>query len=194
MNEEYWSITKSAFISPSKCPSLCPVFSPRLGQMVRGRSVVLRAAGEGRPCPEQLTQHRSCPVKPCYSWLLGPWSPCRVQVWLSPASASQGLLGFPAARFNNRNRHGMAELIEATILGVEVSLWALTVPIRSVGEQGESGAVNLCTSSSTHQQWFIAMWVQVPPAYRGMKVDLRSNCAWVCAWVGIVTVTYNLIV
>ncbi|RLW04959.1 hypothetical protein DV515_00005690 [Chloebia gouldiae] len=50
-----------------------------LGQMVRGRSVVLRAAGEGRPCPEQLTQHRSCPVKPCYSWLLGPWSPCTVQ-------------------------------------------------------------------------------------------------------------------
>ncbi|RMC18815.1 hypothetical protein DUI87_04711 [Hirundo rustica rustica] len=47
--------------------------------MVRGRSVVLRAAGEGRPCPEQLTQHRSCPVKPCYSWLLGPWSPCTVQ-------------------------------------------------------------------------------------------------------------------
>uniref|UniRef100_A0A8C0URH5 Thrombospondin type-1 domain-containing protein 7B-like n=1 Tax=Cyanistes caeruleus TaxID=156563 RepID=A0A8C0URH5_CYACU len=48
-------------------------------QMVRGRSVVLRAAGEGRPCPEQLSQHRSCPVKPCYSWLLGPWSPCTVQ-------------------------------------------------------------------------------------------------------------------
>uniref|UniRef100_A0A8C3K8S6 Thrombospondin type 1 domain containing 7B n=1 Tax=Calidris pygmaea TaxID=425635 RepID=A0A8C3K8S6_9CHAR len=65
--------------SVSGSPSPCPVFSPRLGQMVRGRSVVLQAAGEGRPCPEQLTQHRSCPVKPCYSWLLGPWSPCRVQ-------------------------------------------------------------------------------------------------------------------
>uniref|UniRef100_A0A663NAP1 Thrombospondin type 1 domain containing 7B n=1 Tax=Athene cunicularia TaxID=194338 RepID=A0A663NAP1_ATHCN len=70
---------KSPFLSSSGSPSPCPVFSPRLGQMVRGRSVVLRAAGEGRPCPEQLTQHRSCPVKPCYSWLLGPWSPCRLQ-------------------------------------------------------------------------------------------------------------------
>jgi len=60
--------------------------------MVRGRSVLLQAAGEGRPCPEQLTQHRSCPVKPCYSWLLGPWSPCRVQVRLPPA-----LLLAPAA-------------------------------------------------------------------------------------------------
>uniref|UniRef100_A0A8C3TQM7 Thrombospondin type 1 domain containing 7B n=1 Tax=Catharus ustulatus TaxID=91951 RepID=A0A8C3TQM7_CATUS len=58
----------------SQCSHSCGT-----GQMVRGRSVVLRAAGEGRPCPEQLTQHRSCPVKPCYSWLLGPWSPCTVQ-------------------------------------------------------------------------------------------------------------------
>uniref|UniRef100_A0A8C5TQ57 Thrombospondin type-1 domain-containing protein 7A n=1 Tax=Malurus cyaneus samueli TaxID=2593467 RepID=A0A8C5TQ57_9PASS len=59
----------------SQCSHTCGVG----GQMVRGRSVLLRAAGEGRRCPEQLTQHRSCPVKPCYSWLLGPWSPCTVQ-------------------------------------------------------------------------------------------------------------------
>ncbi|NXN47599.1 THS7B protein, partial [Rhinoptilus africanus] len=65
----------SAWSAWSQCSHTCGAG----GQMVRGRSVVLRAAGEGRPCPRQLTQHRSCPVKPCYSWLLGPWSPCRVQ-------------------------------------------------------------------------------------------------------------------
>lgn len=72
------------FLSFSLAASLLGCVLPALGQMVRGRSVVLRAAGEGRPCPEQLTQHRSCPVKPCYSWLLGPWSPCTVQVGLFP--------------------------------------------------------------------------------------------------------------
>ncbi|XP_054033191.1 thrombospondin type-1 domain-containing protein 7B [Dryobates pubescens] len=65
----------SAWSAWSQCSHTCGAG----GQMVRGRSVVLQAAGEGRPCPEQLTQHRSCPVKPCYSWQLGPWSPCRVQ-------------------------------------------------------------------------------------------------------------------
>ncbi|XP_061210326.1 thrombospondin type-1 domain-containing protein 7B isoform X2 [Neopsephotus bourkii] len=65
----------SAWSAWSQCSHTCGTG----GQMVRGRSVVLQAEGEGRPCPEQLTQHRSCPVKPCYSWLLGPWSPCRVQ-------------------------------------------------------------------------------------------------------------------
>ncbi|NXQ22466.1 THS7B protein, partial [Peucedramus taeniatus] len=66
-------------LSPWSAWSQCSHTCGAGGQMVRGRSVVLRAAGEGRPCPEQLTQHRSCPVKPCYSWLLGPWSPCMVQ-------------------------------------------------------------------------------------------------------------------
>uniref|UniRef100_A0A8C3TSW4 Thrombospondin type 1 domain containing 7B n=1 Tax=Catharus ustulatus TaxID=91951 RepID=A0A8C3TSW4_CATUS len=66
-------------LSPWSAWSQCSHSCGTGGQMVRGRSVVLRAAGEGRPCPEQLTQHRSCPVKPCYSWLLGPWSPCTVQ-------------------------------------------------------------------------------------------------------------------
>ncbi|XP_069717652.1 thrombospondin type-1 domain-containing protein 7B isoform X1 [Phaenicophaeus curvirostris] len=65
----------SAWSAWSQCSHTCGAG----GQMVRVRSVLLRAVGEGRPCPEQLTQHRSCPVKPCYSWLLGPWSPCRVQ-------------------------------------------------------------------------------------------------------------------
>ncbi|XP_015490887.1 thrombospondin type-1 domain-containing protein 7B [Parus major] len=66
-------------LSPWSAWSQCSHTCGTGGQMVRGRSVVLRAAGEGRPCPEQLSQHRSCPVKPCYSWLLGPWSPCTVQ-------------------------------------------------------------------------------------------------------------------
>ncbi|NXK87861.1 THS7B protein, partial [Formicarius rufipectus] len=66
-------------LSPWSAWSQCSHTCGTGGQMVRGRSVVLRAAGEGRPCPEQLSQHRSCPVKPCYSWLLGPWSPCRLQ-------------------------------------------------------------------------------------------------------------------
>ncbi|XP_005519659.1 PREDICTED: thrombospondin type-1 domain-containing protein 7B [Pseudopodoces humilis] len=66
-------------LSPWSAWSQCSHTCGAGGQMVRGRSVVLRAAGEGRPCPEQLSQHRSCPVKPCYSWLLGPWSPCTVQ-------------------------------------------------------------------------------------------------------------------
>ncbi|KFR14036.1 Thrombospondin type-1 domain-containing protein 7B, partial [Opisthocomus hoazin] len=74
----------SAWSAWSQCSQTCGAG----GQMVRGRSVLLQAAGEGRPCPEQLTQHRSCPVKPCYSWLLGPWSPCR---WIG--AAGRGLEG-----------------------------------------------------------------------------------------------------
>lgn len=76
--------------SPPNLPLLLPVevshravsLSPP-GQMVRGRAVLLQAMGEGRPCPAQLAQHRSCPVKPCYSWRLGPWSSCRLQVGLT---------------------------------------------------------------------------------------------------------------
>nr|XP_038038274.1 LOW QUALITY PROTEIN: thrombospondin type-1 domain-containing protein 7B [Anas platyrhynchos] len=65
----------SAWSAWSQCSQTCGAG----GQMVRGRAVLLQAEGEGRPCPAQLTQHRSCPVKPCYSWHLGPWSPCRLQ-------------------------------------------------------------------------------------------------------------------
>ncbi|NWR84339.1 THS7B protein, partial [Furnarius figulus] len=66
-------------LSPWSAWSQCSHTCGAGGQMVRGRSVVVWAAGEGRACPEQLSQHRSCPVKPCYSWLLGPWSPCTLQ-------------------------------------------------------------------------------------------------------------------
>uniref|UniRef100_A0A669PYP8 Thrombospondin type-1 domain-containing protein 7A n=1 Tax=Phasianus colchicus TaxID=9054 RepID=A0A669PYP8_PHACC len=65
----------SAWSAWSQCSQTCGSG----GQMVRGRTVLLKAAAEGRPCPAQLSQHRSCPVKPCYSWHLGPWSPCRLQ-------------------------------------------------------------------------------------------------------------------
>ncbi len=52
------------------------------GQMTRSR-VVLQPAGEGgRPCPSQLSQTRPCPIRPCYSWILGDWRPCRVEVVL----------------------------------------------------------------------------------------------------------------
>ncbi|XP_072198495.1 thrombospondin type-1 domain-containing protein 7B [Excalfactoria chinensis] len=65
----------SAWSAWSQCSQTCGSG----GQMVRGRTVLLKAAAEGRPCPGQLSQHRSCPVKPCYSWHLGPWSSCRLQ-------------------------------------------------------------------------------------------------------------------
>nr|XP_055040560.1 thrombospondin type-1 domain-containing protein 7B isoform X1 [Misgurnus anguillicaudatus]XP_055040561.1 thrombospondin type-1 domain-containing protein 7B isoform X1 [Misgurnus anguillicaudatus]XP_055040562.1 thrombospondin type-1 domain-containing protein 7B isoform X1 [Misgurnus anguillicaudatus]XP_055040563.1 thrombospondin type-1 domain-containing protein 7B isoform X1 [Misgurnus anguillicaudatus] len=59
----------------SECSHTCGNQS----QMTRSR-VVLQSAGEGgRPCPSQLSQTRSCPIKPCYSWRLGNWSPCRVE-------------------------------------------------------------------------------------------------------------------
>ncbi|XP_016380716.1 thrombospondin type-1 domain-containing protein 7B-like [Sinocyclocheilus rhinocerous] len=48
-------------------------------QMTRSR-VVLQPAGEGgRPCPSQLSQTHPCPIRPCYSWRLGDWRPCRVE-------------------------------------------------------------------------------------------------------------------
>ncbi|KAA0707575.1 Thrombospondin type-1 domain-containing protein 7B [Triplophysa tibetana] len=59
----------------SECSHTCGSQS----QMTRTR-IVLQSAGEGgRPCPSQLSQTRSCPIRPCYSWRLGDWSPCRVE-------------------------------------------------------------------------------------------------------------------
>ncbi|XP_072730524.1 thrombospondin type-1 domain-containing protein 7B isoform X4 [Ciconia boyciana] len=119
----------SAWSAWSQCSHTCGAG----GQMVRGRSVVLRAVGEGRPCPEQLAQHRSCPVKPCYSWLLGPWSPCRVQVGLSPAP--RGLLGAPAAGVDGKNHRDTAQSIEAAARGSEASLR----PLKALGGQCGDG-------------------------------------------------------
>ncbi|KAG8548211.1 hypothetical protein GDO81_026154 [Engystomops pustulosus] len=50
-------------------------------QQMRSRHIKMHAEGEGRPCPTQLTQYRSCAVNPCYSWNFGQWSTCRVEVW-----------------------------------------------------------------------------------------------------------------
>ncbi|XP_019378020.1 PREDICTED: thrombospondin type-1 domain-containing protein 7B [Gavialis gangeticus] len=65
----------SKWSSWSQCSHTCGVG----GQMTRTRSIIMQAQGEGRPCPTQLTQYRNCPVKPCYSWILGEWSPCKVE-------------------------------------------------------------------------------------------------------------------
>ncbi|ELV10224.1 Thrombospondin type-1 domain-containing protein 7B [Tupaia chinensis] len=47
--------------------------------MSRTRFITLPTQGEGRPCPSDLTQHKSCPVTPCYSWVLGNWSACKLE-------------------------------------------------------------------------------------------------------------------
>nr|XP_015213731.1 PREDICTED: thrombospondin type-1 domain-containing protein 7B isoform X1 [Lepisosteus oculatus]XP_015213732.1 PREDICTED: thrombospondin type-1 domain-containing protein 7B isoform X1 [Lepisosteus oculatus] len=49
------------------------------GLMARTRSVIQQAHDEGRPCPAQLTQVKPCPIRPCFSWLKGEWSQCRVE-------------------------------------------------------------------------------------------------------------------
>ncbi|XP_062861779.1 thrombospondin type-1 domain-containing protein 7B, partial [Trichomycterus rosablanca] len=49
------------------------------GVMTRSRRVLQEAGEEGRPCPSQLSQTKPCPIRPCYSWLLGEWTPCYVE-------------------------------------------------------------------------------------------------------------------
>nr|XP_023677065.1 thrombospondin type-1 domain-containing protein 7B-like isoform X1 [Paramormyrops kingsleyae] len=49
------------------------------GQMVRSRTMLQQAHEEGRPCPSQLSQTKPCPIRPCYKWVLGKWSPCHVE-------------------------------------------------------------------------------------------------------------------
>ncbi|GAA6088520.1 thrombospondin type-1 domain-containing protein 7B isoform X1, partial [Tachysurus ichikawai] len=49
------------------------------GLMSRSRRVLQNAHEEGRPCPSQLSQTKPCPIRPCYSWLLGVWSSCHVE-------------------------------------------------------------------------------------------------------------------
>ncbi|XP_028971693.2 thrombospondin type-1 domain-containing protein 7B isoform X3 [Esox lucius] len=59
----------------SECSHTCG----HQGQMLRSRSILQSAHKEGRPCPSQLLHTRSCPIRPCYSWLLGDWSLCHVE-------------------------------------------------------------------------------------------------------------------
>lgn len=51
-----------------------------LGRMSRTRFIIMPTQGEGRPCPTELTQQKTCPVTPCYSWVLGNWSACKLEV------------------------------------------------------------------------------------------------------------------
>lgn len=51
-----------------------------LGRMSRTRFIMMPTQGEGRPCPTELTQQKTCPVTPCYSWVLGNWSACKLEV------------------------------------------------------------------------------------------------------------------
>lgn len=48
--------------------------------MSRTRFVIMPTQGEGRPCPTELTQQKTCPVTPCYSWVLSNWSACKLEV------------------------------------------------------------------------------------------------------------------
>ncbi|XP_012505956.1 PREDICTED: thrombospondin type-1 domain-containing protein 7B [Propithecus coquereli] len=49
------------------------------GRMSRTRFIIMPTQGEGRPCPTELNQQKTCPVTPCYSWVLGNWSACKLE-------------------------------------------------------------------------------------------------------------------
>uniref|UniRef100_A0A8C5MBU9 Thrombospondin type-1 domain-containing protein 7A n=1 Tax=Leptobrachium leishanense TaxID=445787 RepID=A0A8C5MBU9_9ANUR len=59
----------------SPCSHTCGIG----GQMVRSRQILLQDHGNGRPCPAQLKQYKSCPAYPCYAWSFGEWSKCKVE-------------------------------------------------------------------------------------------------------------------
>ncbi|KAL2081498.1 hypothetical protein ACEWY4_023351 [Coilia grayii] len=85
--ETQWELVVSCFV---ECPVNCILSEwsawtecshtcGSQGQVVRTRSVLQAAHEEGRPCPSQLSQTKPCPIRPCYTWHLGEWSPCRVE-------------------------------------------------------------------------------------------------------------------
>ncbi|VFV43962.1 Hypothetical predicted protein [Lynx pardinus] len=49
------------------------------GRMSRTRFIIMPTQGEGRPCPTELTQQKTCPVMPCYSWVLSNWAACKLE-------------------------------------------------------------------------------------------------------------------
>ncbi|ELV13783.1 Thrombospondin type-1 domain-containing protein 7A [Tupaia chinensis] len=59
----------------SECSQTCGL----TGKMIRRRTVTQPFQGDGRPCPSLMDQSKPCPVKPCYRWQYGQWSPCQVQ-------------------------------------------------------------------------------------------------------------------
>ncbi|KAM7407697.1 hypothetical protein PAMA_003439 [Pampus argenteus] len=82
-----WKLSESCV---ADCPVSCMLsdWSPwaecshacgNQGQSVRTRRILQEAHEEGRPCPNQLTQTKPCPIRPCYMWLLSDWSPCTVE-------------------------------------------------------------------------------------------------------------------
>ncbi|XP_040005222.1 thrombospondin type-1 domain-containing protein 7B [Xiphias gladius] len=82
-----WRLSESCVVD---CPVSCILsdWSPwtecsrtcgSQGLSVRTRRILQEAHEEGRPCPNQLTQTKPCPIKPCYIWLLSDWSSCTVE-------------------------------------------------------------------------------------------------------------------
>ncbi|KAG8000762.1 Thrombospondin type-1 domain-containing protein 7B [Nibea albiflora] len=61
------------------------------GQSVRTRRILQEAHEEGRPCPNQLTQTKPCPIRPCYTWQLSDWSYLCVCVFVQGAECGEGL-------------------------------------------------------------------------------------------------------
>nr|XP_033800454.1 thrombospondin type-1 domain-containing protein 7B isoform X3 [Geotrypetes seraphini] len=59
----------------SQCSQTCGAG----GQTRRSRNIIMQTQGEGRPCPTQLTQYQNCPVYPCYDWVVGEWTQCKVE-------------------------------------------------------------------------------------------------------------------
>ncbi|XP_069081179.1 thrombospondin type-1 domain-containing protein 7B [Pleurodeles waltl] len=59
----------------SQCSRSCGV----AGQTVRSRHIIMPSQGEGRPCSTQFIQYKNCPANPCYNWVLGEWSQCKVE-------------------------------------------------------------------------------------------------------------------
>ncbi|XP_025235320.1 thrombospondin type-1 domain-containing protein 7A [Theropithecus gelada] len=85
--EKNWQMNTSCMV---ECPVNCQLsdWSPwsecsqtcgLTGKMIRRRTVTQPFQGDGRPCPSLMDQSKPCPVKPCYQWQYGQWSPCQVQ-------------------------------------------------------------------------------------------------------------------
>ncbi|XP_069894326.1 thrombospondin type-1 domain-containing protein 7B [Dipodomys merriami] len=65
----------SGWTTWTKCSQTCG----QGGRMTRTRFIIMPTQGEGRPCPTELIQQKTCPVTPCYRWVLGNWSTCNLE-------------------------------------------------------------------------------------------------------------------
>ncbi|KAL5011039.1 hypothetical protein ScPMuIL_013344 [Solemya velum] len=50
-----------------------------LGVMLRDRTVLQEPMGNGRSCPQSLSQSKPCFLSGCYKWSITDWSPCTIQ-------------------------------------------------------------------------------------------------------------------